>query len=234
MPSRPDYCPELIALAVHEFRTPVTVVAGYLRMLLRHHGEALTAQQRKLLEEAEKSCGRLTALISQLSDLANLQAGTRPIAQHAVPIFSLLAEVAKGVHEGEDRNVCLEVKGGDPAALVAGDPTQLDSAFGSLFTAVLRERVERCVVLAQGRVVDEDASRLAEITIAESRLLPSLGPINEAAWGPFERWRGGLGFVLPIAEQVIAAHGGRVWSPRANPRAAIGVTLPITAQETSG
>ncbi len=233
MPSHPQECPELIALAVHEFRTPVTVVAGYLRMLLRHQGDSLTAQQRKLLEEAEKSCGRLTALIAQLSELANLQAGTRSIATHDVPVFAVLAEVARGVHEGEDRGVQLEIRGAERPATVAGDRGQLATAFGALLTAVLRERVERCVVVAEGQVADGSGKRSAQITIAEAGLLPSLGEVGPGAWGPFERWRGGLGFVLPIAESVIAAHGGQVWSPcGSNVRAAVGVTLPIKVQET--
>ena len=57
----------LLSLSVHEFRTPLTVVAGYVRMLLKDRAGPLSAQQRKLLEETEKSCGRLTALLSELS-----------------------------------------------------------------------------------------------------------------------------------------------------------------------
>ncbi len=227
MPSHPAECSELIALAVHEFRTPVTVVAGYLRMLLRHHGDSLSAQQRKLLEEAEKSCTRLTALIAQMSELANLEAGTRSIANQDVRPCALLDEVAKGVHEGEDRGVRVEVRGGDLPVTIAGDRTQLGTAFGSLLTAVLRERVETCVVVVQCRLMDAGQDREVQITIGEADALPSFGRIATDGWGAFDRWRGGLGFVLPIAQCVIAAHGGQVWSPLTNSRAAIGVTLPI-------
>ena len=51
--------PRLLSLTVHEFRTPMTVVAGYLRMLLKDRAGPITEQQRRLLEEAEKSCTRL-------------------------------------------------------------------------------------------------------------------------------------------------------------------------------
>ena len=46
--------PKVLSLSVHEFRTPMTVVAGYLRMLLKDRAGPITDQQRKLLEEAEK------------------------------------------------------------------------------------------------------------------------------------------------------------------------------------
>ena len=57
--------PKLLSLTVHEFRTPVTVVAGYLRMLLKERAGPLPEEQRRLLEEASKSCARLSALLAR-------------------------------------------------------------------------------------------------------------------------------------------------------------------------
>ena len=53
--------PRAMSLAVHELRTPVTVVAGYLRMLIREQGGPLNEKQKKMLEEAERSCARISA-----------------------------------------------------------------------------------------------------------------------------------------------------------------------------
>ena len=75
---------KILSLSVHEFRTPMTVVAGYIRMLLKDRAGPLSDQQRNLLEQAEKSCARLTALLTEVSDLSNLEGaprrstGTRP------------------------------------------------------------------------------------------------------------------------------------------------------------
>ena len=56
--------PRLLSLSVHEFRTPITVVAGYIRMLLKDRAGALTDQQRRLLEEAETAArGTITNMI---------------------------------------------------------------------------------------------------------------------------------------------------------------------------
>ena len=77
--------PKILSLSVHEFRTPMTVVAGYIRMLLKDRAGPLSDQQRKLLEEAEKSCGRLTALLTEVSDLSNLEGGTAAVQPAARP-----------------------------------------------------------------------------------------------------------------------------------------------------
>ena len=45
---------QLLSLAVHEFRTPTSVVGGYLRMLQRDTDSTLSDRQRKMIEEAEK------------------------------------------------------------------------------------------------------------------------------------------------------------------------------------
>ncbi len=55
-----------LSLAVHELRTPVTVTAGYVRMLLREQAGPVSDRQRTMLEEAERSCGRLNALITEM------------------------------------------------------------------------------------------------------------------------------------------------------------------------
>ena len=38
--------PKILSLSVHEFRTPMTVVAGYIRMLLKDRAGPLSDQQR--------------------------------------------------------------------------------------------------------------------------------------------------------------------------------------------
>src|SRR5215212_6765220 len=97
--------PRLLSLSVHEFRTPITVVAGYIRMLLKERAGALTEQQRRLLEESEKSCGRLSALVAEMSDLANLEAGTAPFNRSAVDIRAVLAEAVADLPDAPERDV---------------------------------------------------------------------------------------------------------------------------------
>jgi len=48
----------LLSLTVHEFRTPITVLAGYVRMLLKDRAGPLSPEQRRLLD----TCASLLAL----------------------------------------------------------------------------------------------------------------------------------------------------------------------------
>ncbi len=221
-----DDCPRLLSLAVHEFRTPVTVVAGYLRMLLKMQ-PGIGDQSRKLLEEAEKSCNRLAALIAELSELSNLDAGHMPLEQHDIDLFALVDEVAGGVHEGNDRGVRLEVRR-DGEARVQGDRARLARALETLLTATLRERADPGVVVATCGVAAGEDGPFAYMAVAPRDGDGAPAPFRAADWGAFEQWRGGLGFRLVFAREVVAAHGGALFSGRGTQeRAACALTLPV-------
>src|SRR5580765_4675003 len=84
--------PQLLSLAVHEFRTPASVVGGYLRMLQRDSDAPLSERQRRMIDEAERSCQRLVALIAELSEIQKLDSELIELAQQAFDAFPAMAE----------------------------------------------------------------------------------------------------------------------------------------------
>src|SRR5258708_14177191 len=97
--------PKVLSLAVHELRTPMTVVAGYIRMLLKDRAGPLTDPQRRLLEKAEKSCGRLSALLTEVSDLANLDRGTASFNRPKPALHKALPDAVDQLSPPPDREV---------------------------------------------------------------------------------------------------------------------------------
>src|SRR5438046_8590046 len=122
-------CARLLALAVHELRTPASVVGGYLRMLQRDTESPMSDRQRKMIDEAEKSCVRLVALIAEMSEVSKLDAGVATLTRQRLDLFPLVQDVAEGVHEAEDREVRLEVRGEAAGAEMIGDAARLRGAF---------------------------------------------------------------------------------------------------------
>ena len=211
---RNESYPTLLSLAVHEIRTPVGVVAGYLRMVLRDAEAPLTDRQRKMLEEAEKSCARVAALVAELSDVGKIDAGLVAFSKKELDIFELVQEVAGNMHEARDREVFFEARGEAAGAPVVGDATRLRAAFQSIFKAILREQPSACTVVALRRIETVNGVRSAVITAAEE------GTIQRASIaesGPFDEKRGGLGLELPIARRVLEGHGGHLLAPLAAP-----------------
>lgn len=216
----------LLALAVHEFRTPVTVVAGYIRMLLKDRAGPLTDQQRRLLEEAEKSCGRLSGLIAEMSDLANLEAGSAPFNRSTVDIGGLIAETVASIPPLQDREVTIDFTNEANDATVAGDPTRLRAAFAAIFTALRREVVTSPRLLVRVRRATNGTERAVRVSVADDEHIDMVDRSEGAQLGTFDEWRGGSGLSLAIARRILAAHEGRLWSPADDPKAGAVVLLP--------
>ena len=232
-PSAEQY-PPLLSLAVHEFRTPASVVGGYLRMLQRDPENPLTDRQKKMVEEAEKSCARLVAIVAELSDIGKLDAGLIALQRSPLELFSLLNDVAAHVHEAEERDVHLEVRGDADGAPMTGDAARLRAAFDAVFRAIMREKAGPATIVVDRRKVQIGGRNSAVITIADAETVQEAYGRNRAA---FDEKRGGLGLALPLARRVFEGHGGRIAAPEPAPglpgddRVARGsaiVELPLT------
>ena len=204
--------PPLLSLAVHELRTPASVVGGYLRMLQKDQDPPMSERQLHMIDEAEKSCARLTAIVAELSDIGKLDSGTLKLAQQSLDLFSLTAEVAELVHEGRDRDVHLKLLGPSDGARMTGDASRLRTAIDAIFRAILREQPGPGTVVAERRRETVDGRPSAVLVVADEA---SVQEAYERASDPFDDRRGGLGLALPLARRVIEGHGGRVWSPAA-------------------
>jgi two-component system cell cycle sensor histidine kinase PleC len=221
--------PRTLSLAVHELRTPVTVVAGYLRMLLKEQAGPISDKQRKMLEEAERSCSRIGALVAEMSDLGKLESGELGISRQSFDLAALVAELASGMHESSDRSVHVEVRGAERPLEVFGDRVRLGAALRALLFATVRERSGPGVVVARCSSTD-GTNPAAIVAIGDEAIVNALA--DAAATGAaFDEWRGGLGLALPVARRIVEAHGGALWSaPGERPRAGSALRIPLKAR----
>jgi signal transduction histidine kinase len=221
--------PKLLSLTVHEFRTPMTVVAGYIRMVLKEKAGPITEQQRKLLEEAEKSCGRLSALMMELSDLASLEAGTAPFNRSTVDLKSILDEAIGALPPLADREVRVEVQASSASTQVSidGDPVRLRTALLSLLRALRRELVTSDRLLL--RLANRDINGLPSVIVAlgDPEQIDRIASADPATLQRFDEWRGGSGLSLANARRVLGQHGGSLLSPPDDGKAGAVVTLPV-------
>jgi signal transduction histidine kinase len=224
-PQSPDArWPRLLSLAVHEFRTPVTVVAGYIRMLLKERAGPLGDDQRRLLEEAEKSCGRLSALTGEMSDLANLEAGTATFNRRPLELGALLDEVIAALPPLPDREVPVRVDRQVDRASVDADAVRLRSALSAVLVALRRELVTSTELIVRLRA-DRSGGEL-RLSIAGPERIEAIDQAKLDGLGTFDEWRGGCGLSLAIARRIVTAHGGQMWSPLEDAKAGAVIVMP--------
>lgn len=217
--------PRTLSLAVHELRTPLTVVAGFLRMLIREQGGPITDKQRKMLDEAERSCSRLSALVSEMSELGKLEGHELALARTRFDVAALAAEVAANAPPN-DRGVEILLSGTDRQLQIVGDRPRLAAVLGSLLQSAVRERGTPGVLVMACEMVE----RWAVIAIGDASQVPGLTRTARGTPPSFDEWRGGTGLALPIARRVVDAHGGTLWSSTdASANAASALRLPLVS-----
>jgi len=203
----------------------MTVVAGYIRMLLKERAGPLSDDQRKLLQEAEKSCGRLSGLVAELSDLANLEAGTVPVAKTPIDINTLLTEVITVLPAMTDREIRVELQGHSGPVTVMADAPRLRAALSAIVSCMRRELVTSDALFVRCSTLPDGST--CAIAIGDAEGLEKLDRAAATDLGLFDEWRGGCGLSLAIARRTVAAHGGGIWSPVDGSKLAAVVHLPL-------
>jgi signal transduction histidine kinase len=201
---------DFVANVSHELKTPITSIQGFAQAILdgtAKSGEALQQAARVIYDEA----GRMHRLVIDLLELARLDAGGGSLKRESVDLRKLLAALARKFA---------------PMAKAAGVNLRTDladlpqlSADGDRLVQVFTNLTENAIKhTPQGGAVSITAARqdgAAQITVADTG--PGIPP--EEAARVFERFyqldkaraKGpgrGVGLGLPIARQIVDAHGG--------------------------
>ena len=223
-PSDDSQWSRLLSLSVHEFRTPLTVVAGYVRMLLKDRAGPLSDQQRKLLEETEKSCGRLTALLSELSDLARLEGGNVNFNRQPVDLRTILQAAIDQLAPLPDREVSIILETSRRSGHGVGGRDASDERPQLGVAALRRELVTSTELIVRERAIADDASR-RQIVIGDRDTVDSID--SRAAMLPaFDELRGGCGMSLVIAGRVLEAHGAAIAAPPSEHKGGAVIVIP--------
>lgn len=220
-----DDCQRLLALLTHEMRSPGAVVAGYLRMLKGPSTSDMPTREQKMIEEANRSCGRLMHIVQELSDFRQLVDTTTELQRARIPIFTLCDEIVqKAAEEGSD--VSFVVNDDVRETTVEGNDVRLKQAMAALLASSIRERstapVEVCGFLHR------DGEALAVISFAEPGSVAGASDALKHREMAFDRWRGGMGLALPIAQQIVEVHHGRLWAMPGS-RSSCAMSLPLSA-----
>jgi signal transduction histidine kinase len=206
----------------HEISSPLTPLAGYMKIL--HTGKLgpLAPEQQRVVESMMSSVGRLTRIADNLSDFADLEAGVAPIVTSPVDPNALadavVAELRGAVKEAHLHVTVVHADGGaiqaDPRKLrqalanMVGNAVKFSSHGGEVLVEIARDADQlRFSIYDQGPgIADAEGQRIFE-------------PFHHATRHDDAR-QPGSGLGLPVARRIAEAHGGRVWvesPPRAQP-----------------
>ena len=200
----------------HEVSTPLTPLAGYLKILRSEKVGALSEQQRRMIDTMQVSVARLTRLVQNLGDFASLGVDRAPLALGPVDPDALAEQVVEELRP-YIKDARLEVSvakgGGGP---VLADPRKLRQAVTNLVSNAVKFSPHGAAVLV---AVSRADGRVRFSVYDQGPGVPA--PQAAAVFEPFAHAKArvldphphfpGSGLGLPVARRIAEAHGGRIW-----------------------
>src|SRR5512143_1598858 len=246
-----------ISIAAHELRTPITIIRGYMDILMEPAQPYANPTTIAMLQGISSGVRRLHEIVQDMLDVTRIEAGTLDL--QVAPVR--LAEVAeKAVNHyrpiGEQHEQTLTLEPLDHLPIIWGDGGRVLQILNHIIGNAVKYTPNGGNVTVGGRVLGQEAHDAAaepapeasyvELTVTDTGV--GIDPKEqEHIFEPFYEVRdprfhstsktdfmgGGAGLGLSIARGVAEAHGGWIWmesegyDPDRCPGSCFHVVLPV-------
>lgn len=202
---------ELSRMLVHDLRSPLTSVLGNLSMLADDEGKLPLATRRRLAGNGARSAATLNAMITEVLDVAKLQAGRLTLRPKPVAPIGLMldaVERARGAVEAQRKHIGARDPGPLPDVLAERD--KIERVLDNLIGNALKYTDAGGHVTLSARSIDGGV----ELSVADDgpgipaealeRIFEPFGQVGGAGQ------RAGTGLGLASCRLFVEAHGGAI------------------------
>ena len=208
----------LLAIVSHELRTPLTAIKGFATSLLEESGgEVDTSWQEYSLSQIVAESNRMADLVTNLLEMAQVEAGTLKLYPGTYHLSSLLEEALASVYN-ERSHVQIDLPEDVPLLYVDGRRIQI--VLRNLLENAQRYGVPDVIIEISATYEQEQAKKRAGLTLHITDNGPGIpAHLVERVFDRFyqiesghERSSSGVGLGLAICRGFVEAHGGRIWA----------------------
>ncbi|MDB4952406.1 MAG: Signal transduction histidine kinase [Gemmatimonadetes bacterium] len=205
---------EFVSVASHEIKTPLSIIRGYVSLLIEGIYGALSEQQTKTLQSVSDQTDRLTRLVHRLLDVSRFEAGGGRLELREVEVVPFVEELTEGfkvlaMQKGIDFQVHLAAD--LPGALLA-DPERLNEVLGNLLSNAFKFTPQGGrIVLSAARQGDGLAVEVQDTGVGiPADKLPKIFQKFFQVENDAQPRSVGSGLGLAIAREIVEAHGGTI------------------------
>ncbi|MCU0495884.1 MAG: HAMP domain-containing histidine kinase [Anaerolineae bacterium] len=207
--STPKPQSEFISTIVHDLKTPITAVKGFIELI--EQAGTLNPAQKQFSDKAIAVLGRMHDLVDDLLDLAKLDAGVE-LHLHECDIQVFIQEALETLESiALQRQITVQVEIGPEVRPIRADARLLRQVINNLLSNAIKYNRDQGTVNI--RVSEQPGSLRVDVRDT------GMGIRSEdqtRVFEPFYRGRGsakaeGTGLGLAIVEMIIRKHGGRIW-----------------------
>lgn len=198
----------------HELRTPLNAVIGFSDALQQGIGGALNERQGEYIGHVQAAGRHLLGIIDDLLDLAKIEAGQAELKETLFsPQQSIASAVALMSARAASKRLSLEVEDFPDAPTIRGDARRFKQVLLNLLSNAVKFTPEDGHVKIGAKVRSDGwlsvwvadtgiGMQPADVAVA----LRPFGQVRDS----FVRGEGGTGLGLPLSQQLLELHGGRL------------------------
>jgi signal transduction histidine kinase len=171
---------DFITIAAHEFRTPITLVYGYSRLLqvAMSQQELSRDQVGHLADKIYNSVHRLSEVVNDILNIALIEANQMRIEQIPVRVEDILKAALQELSpEKHNRNLQIRLEDLDKLPSVVGDSERLQQVFWNILSNAIKFTPDGGSILIRGWVAYAPGvshSELGEVTRAPAEIEGSI------------------------------------------------------------
>src|SRR5579872_2540531 len=208
----------LLAIVSHELRTPLTAIKGFATSLLEESGDEVdTNWQEYSLSQIVAESNRMADLVTNLLEMAQVEAGTLKLYPGAYHLSSLLADALAAVSIEQHR---VQIRLPEEMPLLYVDGRRIQIVLRNLLENAQRYGGPDVLIEISATYGHEQTKKRTGLTLYITDNGPGIPPhLVERVFDRFyqiesghERSSSGVGLGLAICRGFIEAHGGRIWA----------------------
>jgi signal transduction histidine kinase len=214
----------LLAAVGHELRTPLAAIKGHSSTLLQEDVVWPPDDQRHFLQTISTEADRLAQMVTNLLDLARVEAGLLPLQRGPARLADLVEQAVQRVGRPLPD---LAVRLPADLPLLAVDGPRIGVVLYNLLANALAYGEGAVAISAAPQGAGWVAVRVTDNGpgIAPDELPHVFERFYRAQRG-LQRRSGGTGLGLAICKAFVEAHGGTIWAESAPGGTTIAFTLP--------
>lgn len=225
---------EFVATASHELRGPLTVISGWMHVLVEAGERVSPVMLAKALAAIARAVTAQGRLIADLLDHSSVVAGKLELRRTPIDLFAVAEAALVGVRgAAAAKDIDLQLKQNGAHCVVLGDFDRMQQVLWNLFlNAVKFTPPEGFVRVSLARVVNQVHLTVRDTGCGISpEFLPHVFDRFRQAEGSSTRVQPGLGLGLTLVKELVELHGGtvRAESPGPGRGSTFTVVLPVSA-----
>ncbi len=204
---------DFTSMISHELRTPLTSIKNAIDIMSSEKTGPLNHHQGRFLEMASRNINRLANLINDVLDLSKIEVGEMRYTFEEIDLSDLLFHMQSTFQlQAKDKSIDLSLDLSQPLPTIRADSSRIEQVLCNLLNNAVKFTPEKGQVVLSAKAVENNL----EISVTDSGHGISE---EEQSWifDPYyqagdqvTRASTGTGLGLPIAKQLVEAHGGRI------------------------